>query len=194
MQKKISVRKVCIAGLLLLCLALSACGQKGNTGDAVVSQTVEKYRNMTYGEYKQNTKREAEFYHGTRFIEEIPDSAISIIYEGEYDEELAGAVLKDHAIPLRLQGELKNLINGIKEPMTVEKLVQVLSPEKSAEAVCETLKGSGTAYTVGDDYVQIQFDRDKDKVLDTMIEISLDGPEAASVSPENEAWLYTNLQ
>ncbi len=194
MQKKISVRNVSVAGFLFLCLALSACGQKGNPADTPVSQTVERYKNLTYGEYKENTKKEAEFYHGTRFIGEIPDSAISIIYEGEYDEESAGAVLKDSAVPLRFQGELRDLVEEIEEPTTVEKLVRVLSPEKSAEAVCETLKGSGTAYTVGDDYVQIQFDRDKDKVLDTMIEISLDGPEAASVSPEKEAWLYTNLQ
>ena len=179
----------CITGLLVLCLAMAACGQKDSAAGAV-SQTVEKYQNMTYGEYKESTGNDAEFYHGTRFIGEIPDSSISIIYDGEYDEEVAGAVLKDSAMPLRFQGKLASLIDGIEESMTIEELVKLLSPNDGAAAAYEILEGAGTAYYVGNDYVQIQFDQDKDGALDTAINISLDESGKESVDPENETWLY----
>ncbi|MCM1242203.1 MAG: hypothetical protein NC314_05130 [Roseburia sp.] len=46
-----------------------------------------------YHEFKEQTGKEAEFYHGDRFIGEIPDSSLYIIYVGEYDEDTAGTVL-----------------------------------------------------------------------------------------------------
>lgn len=193
MRKKIFTKIKCIAGLLVLGLVLTACGQKDSAAGAV-SQTIEKYKNMTYGEYKESTGNDVEFYHGTRFIGEIPDSSISVIYDGEYDEEVAGAVLQDSALPLRFQGKLASLVNGIEASMTIEELVKVLSPKDGAPAVYEILEGAGTAYYVGNDYVQIQFDEDQDGVLDTAINISLDESGKESVDPENETWLYEIIE
>jgi len=193
MRKKNFTKIKNIVVLLVLCLAMVSCGQKDSAA-GVVSQTIEKYKNMTYGEYKESTGNDVECYHGTRFIGEIPDSSISVIYDGEYDEEVAGAVLPDGAVPLRFQGKLASLVNGIEESMTIEELVKVLSPNGGAPAVYEILEGAGTAYYVGNDYVQIQFDQDKDGALDTAINISLDESGKESVNPENETWLYQIIE
>lgn len=59
----------------------------------------------------------------------------------------------------------------------------------AAEAVFERLEGAGTAYYVGNDYVQIQFDSDRDGEYDRLLLISMDEVTEETVGPESLAWL-----
>lgn len=186
--------KKCIPTLIGVCVLLSACGQNENSsGKTVISiaKEAEEYEAMPYGEYKERTGNEAEFYHGERFIAEIPDSSLCIIYIGEYDEDVAGAVLSDDDMPARIQGSLGTLMDGIKEEMSIIELSDALSSEGAAEAAYELLEGAGTAYYVGNKYVQIQFDADRNGEYDRRLLISLNESVEETVNPESVAWLET---
>lgn len=188
------MRKKCIPALMAVCVLLSACGQNENNSEkAVVSiaKTADEYGAMPYGEFKERTGNEAEFYHGERFIAEIPDSSLCVIYIGEYDEDVAGAVLSDDDMPIHIEGSLGTLMDGIKEEMSIIELSDALSANGAAEAAYELLESAGTAYYVGNKYVQIQFDSDRNGEYDRQLLISLDESVEETVSPESVAWLET---
>ena len=188
------MRKKWIPVLMGVCVLLSACGQKeNNSGKSVISiaKTAEEYGVMPYGEFKERTGNEAEFYHGGRFIVEIPDSSLYVIYMGEYDEDLAETVLSDDDMPIRIQGSLGTLMDGIKEEMSIIELSDVLSGNGTTEAAYELLEGAGTAYYIGNKYVQIQFDSDRNGEYDRKLLISLDESVEETVNPESVAWLET---
>lgn len=145
-----------IAILTGVCILLTACGRGGGEKSTVsIADTVKAYETISYQKFQTQTGKEAEFYHATRFMGEIPDLSICVIFEGTYDEETAGTVLADGA----------------------------------ATAVFERLEGAGTAYYVGDDYVQMQFDGDRDGEYDRRLLISMDEAAEETVSPESPAWL-----
>ena len=186
--------KKCIPALIGVCALLSACGQdENNSGKTEISiaKTAEEYEAMPYGEYKERTGNEAEFYHGERFIAEIPESSLCIIYIGEYDEDVAGAVLSNDDMPTRIQGSLGTLMDGIKEEMSIIELTDVLSAKGAAEVAYELLEGAGTVYYVGNKYVQIQFDSDRNGEYDRQLLISMDESAEGNVNPESVAWLET---
>ena len=171
-----------------LCLILSACGNNGDiTAQISLSKTVRDYEAMSYGEFRERTEKEAELYHADRFIGEIPDSSLCIIYEGKYDEELGGSVLLDDDRPIRLQGTLGALLEGIDREISVTELTAALS-EGGAEAVCELSESAGTAYYVGDRYADIQFDSDRDGEYDSRLLISLENAGDEHVDSESTAW------
>lgn len=145
-----------IAILTGVCILLTACGRGGGEKSTIsIADTVKAYETISYQKFQTQTGKEAEFYHATRFMGEIPDLSICVIFEGTYDEETAGTVLADDA----------------------------------ATAVFERLEGAGTAYYVGDDYVQMQFDGDRDGEYDRRLLISMDEAAEETVSPESPAWL-----
>lgn len=171
-------------------ILLSAC-MHNNGGKTVIgiAKTAEEYGTIPYYKFKEQTGTEAEFYHGDRFIGEIPDSSLCIIYAGEYDEDMAGAVLSDDTVPIRIQGPLGNLLDGITVEMSVAELSEALSANGAAKASYELLEGGGTAYYVGNKYVQIQFDSDRNGEYDRLLLISLDETEEEMLDTENSAWL-----
>ncbi len=172
-----------------LCLILSACGDNGDvTAQIGLSKTVRDYEAMSYGEFRERTGKEAEFYHADRFIVEIPDSSLCIIYTGKYDEDMAGYTLSDDDVPIRMEGTLGALLEGIGREMSVTELTAALS-EGGAEAVCELSEGAGTAYYVGDRYADIQFDSDRDGEYDCRLLISLENAGDEHVDSESTAWL-----
>lgn len=179
-----------ISVLLSITILLSACGQNDNEKAGIyIAKTAEEYITLPYHEFEEKTGVEAEFYHGDRFIGEIPDSLLSVIYMGAYDEESAGTVLSDDDIPIRIQGPLDALLNGITTEMPVEQLSDALSVNGAAKASYELLEGGGTAYYVGNKYVQIKFDSDRNGEYDRLLLISLDEAEGEVIEPESEAWL-----
>lgn len=105
-----------------VCILLTACGQSDGETAVGIAGTAKAYETISYQEYKEQTGKEAEFYHATRFMGEIADSSIGVIFEGTYDEETAGAVLADDAVPIRLQGPLGALMDGIGESMSLAEL------------------------------------------------------------------------
>lgn len=184
------MRKNLIPALIGICVLLSACGQNGNGKTVIsISKTSEEYMALPYAEYKEQSGNEAEFYHAERFIGEIPDSSLYVIYEGEYDEDMAGAVLSDSDMPIRIQGPLGELIDGITSEMSITEFSDVLSANDAAQALSEILEGGGTAYYVGNKYVQIQFDSNQDGEHDRLLLISLDESTGETVNSESIAWL-----
>ncbi len=170
-------------------LTQSAGGKNGSPAASVrLSETVRGYETLSYGAFKERTGKEAESYHADLFIGEIPDSSLCIVYEGEYDEELGGPVLSDDDRPIRLQGTLEALMDGIGGRMSVTDLTAALSEGDAAGAVCELLDGAGTAYYVGDRYAEIQFDSDRDGEYDARLLISLENAGDEDVGPESTAW------
>lgn len=179
-----------ISVLTVLVILLSACGQNDKEKTVIsIAKTAEEYETIPYHEFKERTGKEAEFYHGDRFIGEIPDSSLCIIYAGEYDEDVAGAVLSDDDMPIRIQGSLGDLLSGITAEMSVSELSEALSVNGAAKASYELSEGGGTAYYVGNKYVQIQFDSDRNGEYDRQLLISLDEAEDEMLNLENEAWL-----
>ena len=117
-------------------LTQSAGGENGSPAASVrLSETVRGYETLSYGAFKEQTGKEAESYHADLFIGEIPDSSLCIVYEGEYDEELGGPVLSDDDRPIRLQGTLDALMDGIGGRMSVTDLTAALSEGGAAVAV-----------------------------------------------------------
>lgn len=173
-----------------MCALLSACGQKDGKETVIgITETAAAYESMPYGEFVEQTGNEAEFYHGDRFIGEIPGSSLCVIYEGEYDEDMAGAVLADEDMPIRLQGPLGDLLDGVRGEMSPAEFSRALSAGDAEEAVCELLEGGGTAYYIGNEYARISFDSDQDGECDRLLFVSMDEVAGEKIGPQSTAWL-----
>ena len=170
-------------------LLLSACGQSGGKGAMAVAETAKAYEAMPYGTFREQTGTEAEFYHGTRFVGSIPDSSLELIYDGEYDQEKAAAVLAEEALPIRLQGPLGSLLDGVEGDLSLSELAEALSTGKAAKATYEVKEDGDTAYYVGSRYVELQFDSDQDGKQDRQLLISLDDAKGETVGPDSVTWL-----
>ncbi|MCM1254441.1 MAG: hypothetical protein NC321_16610 [Clostridium sp.] len=191
------MRRKWISVVLSIGILLSACGKNDSEKMAVhIVKEAEEYGIMPYHEFKERTGNEAEFYHGDRFIGEIPDSSLCIIYVGEYDEDIAGAVLSDDDIPIRVQGSIGALLDGIMGEMSVIELSDALSVNGAAEASYELLEGGGTVYYVGNQYVQIKFDSDRNGEYDRLLLISLDETEDEKIGMDSDAWFesFQNIE
>ncbi len=185
------MRKEYVYVLAGVCVLLSACG-KSDSGNAAIgiAETAREYEMLSYEAFRERTGSEAELYHGDRFIGEIPDSSLCVIYRGEYDEDLAGAVLAEDDMPIRIQGPLSALLVGMQEEMSLAEFAKALSGNGAAEAAYELLEGGGTAYYVGNAYAQMRFDSDRDGEYDRLLSISLDDESTReAVGPESVAWL-----
>lgn len=176
--------------LMAICVLLSACGKSGtgSTGVSVI-EAVKEYETMSYGDFQEKTGKEAEFYHGTYFMGEIPNSSVCVVYNGEYDEDVEAAVLKGDNMPFRMEGSLSDLMTGIKEEMSLTELTKALSKSGKVEAKFEVLEDGGTAYYVGNKYALIQFDSDKSGEYDRLLLLSLDDSAGETVGLKTYAWL-----
>lgn len=184
------MRNNCLFILLIAVFVLSGCGKNDNVKTAIgIAEMVRQYETMSYEEYDEQAGTEAEFYHADRFIAEIPNSSLSVVFCGKYDEDTAGAVLSSDDVPFRLQGTLGELFNGITKEISVTELADALSAGGSAKATYEILDDGDTAYYVGNTYVKIEFDSDRDGVCDHLLSISLDESEGDIIKPESTAWL-----
>lgn len=176
--------------LFSMLFLLTACGSGGKeTFLADVTKNAEEYIVLSYGEFKSRTGNEAAFYHGTRLIGEIPDSPVCVIYSGEYDVDTGEVFLNDESMPIRVQGRLGDLLEGIKEEMSPEELAESLSADGARKAAFELLEGAGTAYYVGNNYVQISFDSGKTGEYDRLLLVSMDESEGKTIGTEANAWL-----
>ncbi|MCM1234707.1 MAG: RDD family protein [Ruminococcus flavefaciens] len=154
-----------------------------------IAEIAEKYAAMPYHAFREQTGKEAEFYHGDRFIGEIPDFPLYVIYAGEYDEDAATSVVSEDMMPIRIQGSISALLDGMKGEMSIAELADALSASDAAEASYELLEGGGTAYYVGNQYVQMTFDSDRNGEYDRVLLISLDGAEGERIGLKSDAWL-----
>lgn len=184
------MRKNWIFILLIAVFVLSGCGKSDNDKNAIgIAEIVIQYETMSYEEFKEQAGTEAEFYHADRFIAEIPNSSLSVVFCGKYDEDTAEAVLSNDDVPFRLQGTLGDLLNGITKEISVKEFANALSAGGAAKATYEIFEDGDTAYYAGNTYVKIEFDSDRDGVCDHLLSISLDESEGDIIKPESTAWL-----
>ena len=163
--------------------------QAEGTGASVleISPELLDYRNMTYGEFREKSDREAEFLHGTFYFALLEGQDVCVVFSGEYDEEEAGAVLTDESECIRLEGRLRELLSGFDSGMEEEAFAAgFVSAGESVPAYHEE-EGAGTAYYVADHYLVVEIDSDGDSENDVVLEISLD--ESDRISPDSYAWM-----
>lgn len=150
-----------------------------------LSQEVLQYKDITYGQYKEKTGKEAEFYHACRYLAQLPDMNVAVIFEGEWDEELAMASLQDNDKCLRFEGKLDSIMIGLTERMDVDSFIKKLAVDGDKVPEYSFEEGAGTAYYVANRYVAIRLEDDNEVAV---LEISLD--ESEEIEPDSFAWLY----
>lgn len=163
--------------------------QAEGTGASVleISPELLDYRNMTYGEFREKSGREAEFLHGTFYFALLEGQDVCVVFSGEYDEEEAGTVLTDESECIRLEGRLGELLSGFDSEMEEEAFAAGFVPAGESVPVYHEEEGAGTAYYVADHYLVVEIDSDGDSENDVVLEISLD--ESDRISPDSYAWM-----
>lgn len=152
-----------------------------------ISPELLDYRNMTYGEFREKSDREAEFLHGTFYFALLEGQDVCVVFSGEYDEEEAGAVLTDESECIRLEGRLGELLSGFDSEMEEEAFAAGFVPAGESVPAYHEEEGAGTAYYVADHYLVVEIDSDGDSENDVVLEISLD--ESDRISPDSYAWM-----
>lgn len=157
-----------------------------------ISPELLDYRNMTYGEFREKSGREAEFLHGTFYFALLEGQDVCVVFSGEYDEEEAGAVLTDESECIRLEGRLGELLSGFDSEMEEEAFTAGFVPAGESVPAYHEEEGAGTAYYVADHYLVVEIDSDGDSENDVVLEISLD--ESDRISPDSYAWMRWEKQ
>lgn len=192
-QKTGSLKLECAVVLMSVIGMLTGCSDAGTVSASpavAIAPELLEYRDITWQQFERQTEQEAEFYHATYYCARIPATEVSIIFAGEYDTDLAGAVLKEDSKCLRLEGTLSSLMTGIAQAMEPEEFAGDISWTEDAVPDYQLAEGAGTAYYVSDRYLVINFDSDGDGTEDAVLEISMDQSE--SVGPDSYAWLHWN--
>ncbi len=168
--------------------------QSEGTGASVleISPELLDYMDMTYGEFREKSGREAEFLHGTFYFALLEEQDVCVVFSGEYDEEEAGAVLTDESECIRLEGRLGELLSGFDSEMEEEAFAAGFVPSGESVPAYHEEEGAGTAYYVADHYLVIEIDSDGDSENDVVLEISLD--ESDRISPDSYAWMRWEKQ
>lgn len=183
------------AAFLSVALVLAGCGAAETEGTAAdkaawnveISPELLRYRNIAYGEFREENEREAEFLHAAFYAAQIDDTEVYAVFSGEYDEESAGPVLTDDAVCVRLEGKLGDLLVGMEGELEAEDLAAALTVKGEAEPVYYEEEGAGTAYYVADRYLVVGMMDAGDPNGDIMLEISLD--ESEKISGDSYAWI-----
>jgi hypothetical protein len=174
----------------------SAAGSASETAEvaektAAIPEELLSYREMTYGEYREHVSQEAEFYHELRFVASTDTEGVEVVFKGVYDTEIEGATLEDDSKSIRLQGRLGSIVRGLPEEVTEEELVQALSERYGETLQVSYGEGAGTAYYVGDEYLQLLLDTDGDAVLDAALQVPVSDGEM--ISNDTVVWLSWEL-
>jgi hypothetical protein len=199
MNQKIMGRLLaCLLALVLLggCAGKAAAPSSDGTASETAAEAAEQatipdellqYREMTYGAYRENTSREAEFYHELRFVAPTDTESVEVVFRGVYDTELEGAKLEDDSRSIRLQGSLGRIVRGLPETVSEEELIKALSERYGETVQVSYAEGAGTAYYVGDEYLQLLLDTDGDAALDAALQVPV--ADGETISRDTIVWL-----
>lgn len=136
--------------------------------------SIADYKAISYREYQKLTGYDAEFYHALYYIGELPKTELSIVFEGDYDEDLAGAVLAEDAKAIRIQGRLSELFGDDTKQLSESELLKKISENYGNVISIDYREGAGTAYYVGDYYAHIAVAADTDDNRNTVFEIAVE--------------------
>jgi len=180
--------KIAVAfSVVSVCLTGCNSSVSTETDDTIaISETMEPYRNLPYGDFLKQGGQEAEFYHAGLFTAAM-ENGLELVFLGNYEEENAGYVLRDEDTSIRVQGSLGKMVSGLTKEMTADDFANELTKVYGQTTEYHCLEGAGTAYYVGDNYIQILLDTDADSHVDTELDISLD--DAEKITVDSLAWL-----
>ena len=170
-------------------------GQNAAEDELTINTQLLQYLNITYAQFREQIGTEAEFYHGLYFQAPITGENTDVVFQGIYDEEVAGSVLSDDHKSFRIETSLNNIINGITNEMTQEMTVAefmemlYLHAEFAFDMHPDIQEGL-TAYYVAYHYVEANIDSNGDGILDIQLNIALD--ESDYISPDASTWIYEN--
>lgn len=174
-----------VSGMLGGCLGADA---PAAPPAVTIRPELQQYRDITWQQFEKQTGQTAEFYHATYYLAQISETEADIIFAGEYDMDLEGAVLEDDSRCLRLEGALSSLMTGIEGEMEPEEFTGDIAWTEAAAPAYQLAEGAGTAYYVSDRYLIIHFDSDGDGTEDAVLEIATDQSE--TIGPDSYAWLH----
>lgn len=146
-----------------------------------------EYRDMTYGQFREKSGREAEFLHAVFYSAETEESGVYAVFSGIYDEETAGPVLPEDAVCIRLEGRIGDLLTGFDGEMGAEEFAAAFAPEGADAPEYREEEGAGTAYYVADRYIVTELDSDRDGAKDLALEVSVD--ESEKITTDSLAWI-----
>jgi len=179
------ILKIAVA-FSVVSVCLTGCNSSHYDNTIAVSEKMESYRNLSYGDFLKQGGQEAEFYHAGLFTAAM-ENGLELVFLGSYEEENAGYVLRDEDTSIRVQGSLGKMVSDLTKEMTADDFVNELTKVYGQTTEYHYLEGAGTAYYVGDNYVQILLDIDGDSNADTELDISLDDSE--KITSDSLAWL-----
>ena len=155
---------------MVACVVVAVCFLTEPKSDFSIAD----YKAISYREYQKLTGYDAEFYHALYYIGKLPKTELSIIFEGEYDEDLAGAVLSEDAKAIRIQGRLSELFGNNTKQLSESELLKKISENYGNVISIDYREGAGTAYYVGDYYAHIAVAADTDDNRNTVFEIAVE--------------------
>lgn len=153
---------------IVLCIVMAVCFLTDPKSNFDVSD----YQGISYGEYQKLTGYQAEFYHALYYIGKLPESELSIVFEAEYDEEAAAAILSEDSKAIRIEGTLSELFGKKIRQLSEAELLQRISENFGDIISVDYMEGAGTAYYVGDYYAQILAASDSDDKINMVFEIA----------------------
>lgn len=153
---------------------------------ATIKTDLRKYQNMTYRQFKEMTGKEAHYWRQEVFGTNLPYTKLDIVFRASYFTMDDWYQLQEHDICHRLEGELGNLLDGIKNEMTIAELENALS-KGTVAAQTEYGEGYAGAQTLSEKWAVIAFDSNQDGELDA--EVHVDIMEKNTIGPETLAWL-----
>ena len=163
------------------------------TDELTINTQLLRYLNITYAQFREQIGTEAEFYHGQYFQAPILGETADVVFQGIYDEEVAGSVLSDEHKSFRIETILNNIISGITNEMTQEMTVAEFMEMLDLHAgfafdMYPDIQEGLTAYYVAYHYVAVNVDSNGDGILDIQLSIALD--EFDHITPDAPTWIY----
>lgn len=155
---------------MVTCVVVAVCFLT----EAKIDFSIADYKAISYGEYQKLTGYNAEFYHALYYIGKLSKTELSIVFEGEYDEDLAGAVLSEDAKAIRIQGRLSELFGDDTKQLSESELLKKISENYGNVISIDYREGVGTAYYVGDYYAHIAVAADTDDNRNMVFEIAVE--------------------
>ena len=155
---------------MVACVAVAVCFLTEPKSDFSIAD----YKAISYREYQKLTGYDAEFYHALYYIGKLPKTELSIVFEGAYDEDVAGAVLPEDAKAIRLQGKLSELFGNNTNQLSESELLKTISENYGKVRSIDYREGAATAYYVGDHYAHIAVAADTDDNRNTVFEIAVE--------------------
>ncbi len=171
---------------------ISSISSSADADGIFINDKLTKYKDITYSDFKEKYKQQAELLHGCFYFAPLVDENLYIVFMSEkIDEELLTPILTDTDKVARLEGALGSIINGLNKELSVEDFVDKLAVNFKTKPLYHFEEGAGTAYYVANKYIVVELDTDNDEKNDTIIEISLD--ENKNISADSYAWLIWEI-